>query len=188
MSSTNSQQTLFARLTNDPKFINGSPEDKINALLGMSSPDDVRLLSQFLTEDVKLVSYKQLSPTTSSAVFAFRVERFYCNFSGNLHGGAAATFYDVLTSILLQAIDAPGSWGNAGVSRSLSVTYLRPAPEGIMVECDVEVVHSGKSLAFLRGSMKRQDDGKLISTCEHDKAAVKIKAGFEVPSPKPAKM
>lgn len=125
MSSRDSQQTSFLKLTSDPKFIGGTPEYRINALLGMSSPDDVRLLSQFLTEDVKLTSYTQTSATTSSAVFSFRVERFYCNFSGNLHGGAQATFYDVLTSIALQAISSAGSWGNAGVSRSLSVTYAK---------------------------------------------------------------
>lgn len=51
-----------------------------------------------------------------------------------------------------------------------------------MVECDVEIVHAGKALAFLRGSMKRQDDGKLISTCEHDKAAVAVKTGFDTPA------
>lgn len=51
-----------------------------------------------------------------------------------------------------------------------------------MVECEVEVVHAGKALSFLRGSMKQQKDGKLISTCEHDKAAVAIKDGFERPA------
>lgn len=60
--------------------------------------------------------------------------------------------------------------------------YLRPAPEGIMIECEVEVVHSGKSLSFLRGAMRGQHDGKLISTCEHDKAAIAMKAGFDVPA------
>lgn len=70
-----------------------------------------------------------------------------------------------------------------GLHADIHRRYLRPAPEGIMVECDVEVVHAGKSLSLLRGSMKREDDGKLISTCEHDKAAVEIKAGFEVPAP-----
>lgn len=57
-------------------------------------------------------------------------------------------------------------------------SYLRPAPEGIMVDCEVDVVHSGKSLALLRGAM-RTKDGKLISTCEHDKAAIPNKAGFD---------
>lgn len=172
--------TVFKQVSTSPQFVNGTPEDRINALLAIQAPNDVRFLSQFMAEDVKLSKFTRRSATTSAAVFTFKVERFYCNYSGNLHGGAQATIYDVLTSICLQGIGEPGFWLNAGVSRSLNVTYLRPAPEGIIVECDVEVMHAGKSLSLLRGVMRRQDDGKIISTCEHDKAAVAVKAGFDV--------
>jgi uncharacterized protein (TIGR00369 family) len=174
--------TLFRKVSTSPQFVNGTPEDRINALLNLDAPGDVRFLSQFMAKDVKLTQFTRRSPTTSAAIFTFKVDRFYCNFSGNLHGGAQATIYDVLTSIALQAIGTRDFWLNAGVSRSLNVTYLRPAPEGILVECDVEVMHAGKSLSLLRGIMRRQDDGKLISTCEHDKAAVAVKAGFDVPA------
>ena len=80
----------------------------------------------------------------------------------------------------MQAIGKEDFWVNGGVSRVLSVTYVRPAPEGeaMLVEC--EVVHMGKTLALLQGRLKRAQDGAVISTCEHNKAAVKSKPGFKL--------
>jgi acyl-coenzyme A thioesterase 13 len=65
-----------------------------------------------------------------------------------------------------------GFWDSGHVSRTLNCTYLRPAPEGteLIVEC--EIVHLGKSLAELRGVMRRKDNGKVCYICEHGKAKV----------------
>lgn len=116
--------TRFRDITSTPQFVNGTPEERITALLSIASPNDVHLLSQFMEENVKLTRFDRQSSETSVAVFTFKVEKFYCNFSGNLHGGAQATIYDVLTSIMLQAVGNFTHWGNAGVSRNLSVTYV----------------------------------------------------------------
>lgn len=128
----------------------------------------------------KLKDVEVLSPTQSRVTFSFKVERTYCNGSGNLHGGAQATMYDFCTSVALQAIGKPDFWLNGGVSRVLTVTYLRPAPAGeeLLLEC--EVVHMGKSLAMLRALLKRKRDGAIISTCEHNKAAVASKPGWKL--------
>jgi len=84
------------------------------------------------------------------------------------------------TSIAMQAVAPPGSWVNGGVSRVLSVSYLRPAPQGedLLLEC--EVTHVGKTLALLRGTLKRERDGAVVSTCEHNKAAVAAKPGWKI--------
>jgi len=84
------------------------------------------------------------------------------------------------TSIAMQAISKPDSWLNGGVTRTINVTCLRPAPEGedILLEC--EIIQMGKSLALLHGIMKREKDGVLISTCEHNKAAVPSKPGWKI--------
>lgn len=100
-----------------PQFINGTPEERIKAMLSIHAPNDVRFLSQFMADQVKLAKFTRTSPTTCVATYAFKVERFYSNFSNNLHGGAQATIYDILTSITLQSIGTPDFWGNAGVSR-----------------------------------------------------------------------
>jgi acyl-coenzyme A thioesterase 13 len=58
------------------------------------------------------------------------------------------------------------------VTRTLNVTFLRPAPEGTKVLIESEVVHAGKRLCALRGVMKREDNGAVIAVCEHGKATI----------------
>jgi acyl-coenzyme A thioesterase PaaI-like protein len=55
------------------------------------------------------------------------------------------------------------------------VTYLRPIPEGekVLVEC--EVVHAGKRLCSLKGTMKRESDGAVLAICEHGKVSIEPK-------------
>ena len=71
-------------------------------------------------------------------------------------------------------------WINGGVSRVLTVNYLRPAPEGTELELETEVVAAGQSLAMLRGVLRRASDGAPISTCEHNKAAVASKPNWKL--------
>lgn len=169
----------YRPLTTSDDFEKLSPEDRINAILSIKAPHDPRLMSQFMEEDVKLVKFTKLSDKTSAATFRFRVTRFYCNGSGNLHGGAQALFFDMLTSLAVQAIGTRDFWINGGVSRNLEVTFLRPAPEGIDVLCEVEVMSTGKTLSFHRGVMKRVSDGALISVAKHDKSFVATKPGWK---------
>lgn len=165
------------------------PEDRIRAILSLRSPNDGRFSSLFWEQNCKFRSLEILAPTHAIATFAFKVERFYCNASGNLHGGAQAFMFDMCTSLVVQAIARqPGSgiksdldsWMNGGVSRTLSVNYLRPAPEGEDVLMECEVVQMGKKLALLRGVLKRERDGAIISTCDHNKAAVESKPGWKL--------
>ncbi|KAK3671880.1 hypothetical protein LTR78_008246 [Recurvomyces mirabilis] len=162
------------------KFASLSPEERINALMANKVPDDQRLVSKFMEQECKLREVKILSPKQALVTFAFKVSRFYCNGSGNLHGGSQSAFFDVCTSIALMSIGKPGFWLNGGVSRTLNVTYLRPAPEGddLIMEC--EIVSMGKSLALLKARLKRESDGALISTCDHDKAFVPTKPGWKL--------
>jgi uncharacterized protein (TIGR00369 family) len=162
-----------------------SPEERINAILSLGEPDSEgkRITSQFLedpTSGCKLKSFERLTETTARATYTFKVTRFYCNGSGNLHGGAQATMYDLCTSLTLQAIGRPGFWINGGVSRVLTVNYLRPAPEGTELELETEVTAVGKTLAMLRAVLKIAKDGKIVSTCEHNKAAVATKPNWKL--------
>ncbi|EGE06228.1 acyl-CoA thioesterase [Trichophyton mentagrophytes] len=92
-----------------------------------------------------------------------------CNGLGNLHGGCATTLIDVCTSTLLLALG--GHFSVGGVSRSLNMTFLRPAPEGTEISISCELVHSGKRLALLRADIRRADTGALCVLGEHDKAS-----------------
>ena len=170
----------FQELTT--RFEKLSPQDRVNAILAIGEPDDKRLTSKFIEGKggCKLKEITVISPTTVKATYTFKVDRFYCNGSGNLHGGAQSMVYDLCTSLALMGIGKRDFWINGGVSRVLTVNYLRPAPEGTELELETEVVAAGKSLAMLRGVLRRAKDGVPISTCEHNKAAVASKPNWKL--------
>lgn len=65
-------------------------------------------------------------------------------------------------------------WLNAGVSRNLSVTYLRPAPEGTRCLVTCEVLHVGRKMASVRGTLRKEgEDGEssVLCICMHDKVS-----------------
>lgn len=109
----------------------------------------------------------------AQATFSFKVPSTYTNQpegSSRLttHGGAIALFFDMLTSLAIIASNFEG-WESTGVSRGLSVTYLRPPVEGEACLVETEVIQIGRRLAMVRGVMKREADGALLATCEHQK-------------------
>jgi len=69
-------------------------------------------------------------------------------------------------------IAKPGFWAYAGVTRTLSVTYIRPVPEGEKVLVESTVVHAGKRLCKIDGVMRRKRDGAVMATCEHGKVSI----------------
>lgn len=156
-------------------FIGLEPEDRIMLILrGIKTLDD-RFTAEFFDDTFAYVGTTKTTTGTQVVTFSFPVKKFYTNIMGSLHGGAQATIFDALTSLALQAVadSTKGQWlEGGGVSRTLNVTYLRPAQIGerVLVEC--EVVQAGKRLCFLRGVMKREKDGAIISTCEHNKSIV----------------
>lgn len=152
-----------------------SPMERIKYILKDTDSDRDRLTRQFTQNEVTLKSLETFSPTHARGVFAFKVSPYYCNPAGNLHGGAQATFFDVCTSMLTYVVATKKFWVYGGVSRTLTVNFLRPAPEGLEVEMVCEVVQIGGSLALIRGELRRAEDGVVLSTCEHTKAAVKGK-------------
>lgn len=97
-----------------------------------------------------------------------------CNKGGNLHGGAAATLLDSLTSTALLTIAKPGFLDAGHVSRNLNTTYLRPLPSGTKCTVECNVVAAGKNTAMVKGVIKTLD-GKIAVFCAHDKAVFKSK-------------
>ena len=102
---------------------------------------------------------------------------YWGNGMSNLHGGAHATVFDFLTSFTIPILSQADFWLFPGVSRTLNVTYLRPAPSGepVLIEC--EVVHIGKRMCVLKGTMRSKRDGAPLSTCEHHKVNTDPKIG-----------
>ncbi|KAE9570993.1 Acyl-coenzyme A thioesterase 13 [Colletotrichum fructicola] len=150
-----------------------TPEDRIKAWISLEKNDNGQLKSgnwmREIMPHVTLLSTDASSPHPS-ATFSFTVQPDHCNRGGNLHGGCAATLFDFLTTLPLALInDKPGFWQFLGVSRTLSCSYLRPAPcgEECIVEC--EIVQVGRTLCQLKGVLRRKSDNVILVTCEHHK-------------------
>ncbi len=156
-------------MTLSPVFMNPSLslEERVRALLLYLVDDPQNMdCSTIGPGGVELLSANQ---DTQSVHYTFTVVPKLCNTSGFLHGGAASTLLDTLTTTALFTVAKPGFWDMLGVSRTLTVTFLRPLLLGTKVYVDCEVVAVGKSMANLKGTMKTAD-GKVCITCIHDKA------------------
>jgi acyl-coenzyme A thioesterase 13 len=76
------------------------------------------------------------------------------------------------TTLAVIPCSTPQFWPTGHFSRTLSCTYLRPAAlhTDLIIEC--EVVHLGKNLGELKGTIRRADNGKLCYLASHGKARV----------------
>lgn len=144
-------------------------EDRMQLLLASLIRDPE--YTGFGTTGLEGLELLSISQEKQSVQYAFTVEPVLCNKLGNLHGGAASTLFDTLTTTALLTIAEPGYWDTLGVSRTLTITFLRPLPLGTKVFLDCEVVAAGKNLANIKGTM-RKADGKVCVTCIHDKVAL----------------
>jgi uncharacterized protein (TIGR00369 family) len=145
-------------------------ETRIKVLLKelASNPD----YTGFDTGPLRQCKFISADAETQSTVWELHITPDLCNKGGNLHGGAAATILDTLTSTALLTIAKPGFLDAGHVSRSLICTYTRPVPMGTTVRVECEVVAAGKNTALVRGIIKTKD-GKACVHCAHDKAVFK---------------
>ncbi|KAH0496894.1 hypothetical protein TgHK011_004237 [Trichoderma gracile] len=142
----------------------------VQAWFDLFSRRDEKGWMHHLLPHIKILSASSLP--TPTITFSFTVDPSHANGFANLHGGAAASLLDFCTTLLLALVCKPGFWQTMGVSRTLNVTYMRPAPVGIEVLIECEMLQVGKRLCALRGTMKRKSDGELLCVCEHNKANV----------------
>lgn len=152
-------------------------EDRIRALHNeLINTSDYK---GFDTSPLAACRFVSASEAAQSTTWTLHVTPELCNKSGNLHGGAAATILDSLTSTALLTIAKPGFLDAGHVSRSLICTYTRPVPAGTTVRIECEVVAAGKNTALVRGVI-RTADGKACVHCSHDKAVFKKPAASKL--------
>jgi len=128
-----------------------------------------------LMTNLKLVSASSTpaSSPLSTADFELVVDESFSNLNQVMHGGAAALIFDMCTTSALGPLARPGYWDfMGGVTRSLSVGYLRAVPVGITVRIHSEVLQVGRTMAFIRGVMQSLDGTIIYCTCEHHKVGV----------------
>lgn len=125
----------------------------------------------FDTEPLRHTDFIEANIENKTTRFRFRVLDVMCNKDRNLHGGAASTIFDNLSSTALFTVGRPGFWDNLGVSRSLSVVFHRPLPLNTTVELICRVVSAGRRLTHLEAVMETED-GKICASCIHEKVRV----------------
>ena len=144
-------------------------EDHVRAFLALFQDPNYGGFDATCMRDVKFVA---ASAEKQSTEFELTITSALCNMNGILHGGAAATILDMLTSTALFHAVRPGILEAGHVSRTITMTYLRPVPEGTKVLVEASIVGLSNRLANLEGKIKTLD-GKVCASCTHDKAVFK---------------
>lgn len=108
----------------------------------------------------------------ATAVFEVKVAPIFANRMGNMHGGAVAMILDMCTTMTAAPLAREDFWWFGGVSRTLSMTYLRPVRMGMDLLIECEVLQQGTRLATIRGQVRDKKTGLLLSLAEHNKASI----------------
>ncbi|ORY76304.1 HotDog domain-containing protein [Protomyces lactucae-debilis] len=134
----------------------------------------IRMIGETDTFDQAILkSTEVVSAGLDKTVFRVKVLPEQCNSLGSMHGGALATAIDLLTSCAIMAMPREGAWeSGAGVSRTLSVTYLRPAACDSYVLFTCKVVSLGKRSACITCDVTSETTGKVLAIGTHDKVGV----------------
>jgi len=119
----------------------------------------------FMRESCTLIFAHDATATTpANAVFEVSTDPYICNVDGTLHGGAASTILDNLPGEALH-VAAWKRWIDYGsVSRTLTVTFLRPIVIGREVRVGVEIGQAGRTMANVRGVI-RNANGRVSELC-----------------------
>jgi len=126
----------------------------------------------FETHPLQQVQFLSHSTQLKQLIYLLVVPSSLCNKDSNLHGGAASTLLDNLSSTSLFTIAKPGFWDNMGVSRSLYIVYHRAIPQGSRVNVVCTVAAVGRKMATVRAELRRVEDGALCASCVHEKFSV----------------
>lgn len=85
---------------------------------------------------MEVVEATQLTKNTGRLVVRFPVQEIYLNPGGSLQGGLQAALFDVISSWVFAFAD---NWPGTGISRTINMSYIRPAPAGEVLLMDCEV-------------------------------------------------
>ncbi|USW58273.1 Putative Thioesterase domain, HotDog domain superfamily, acyl-coenzyme A thioesterase 13 [Septoria linicola] len=139
-----------------------------------------------LMRHTKVISARKTNAVNTGAeafvVFEIEVLPEMCSSMGNGHGGFIATLVDNTTTMAAAPLSEEGFWDFGGLSRSLSITYLRPIPQGITIVSENMVRSVGKRLTAIQCIMKDKATGKILALAEHNKAALDASVRRKAPA------
>lgn len=114
--------------------------------------------------------------TSGSAKFSIDFPKTFINIQhGGVHGGAIATVLDNVMncSVAVLAIPGTGRWQHGGLTKDLSISYMKMVKIGDEVTIDVDIVCASAKAATIRGTMRSAKDGKVLAVCGMEKVAMK---------------
>ncbi|KIW07135.1 uncharacterized protein PV09_02007 [Verruconis gallopava] len=126
-----------------------------------------------LMRNIRLVS--ATAKPSAKIVFEFDVHPRFCSKSNNMHGGAVALMADMGTTMAVAPLSSKDFWHFGGVSRVLSVSYLRPIPKSITLLVKCKVVQIGKTNATIHMKAYNKANNTLLCVAEHSKTWVDIR-------------
>ncbi|KAF2730329.1 thioesterase family protein-like protein [Polyplosphaeria fusca] len=135
-------------------------------LLAAQRPKDHIDFDRDVMDNLKIVD----AGLDGSVEFELYVSPNFSNLNDVMHGGAAGVIFDMATTTALCPLARPGFWEfMGGVTRTLSISYLRAVPIGTTVLLSSRVVSTGKTMAMIRGTMTSLDKKITYCTVEHHK-------------------
>ena len=100
-------------------------------------------------------------PETNTALLRFDpMPGWMSNTFGAMHGGLVATLLD--SAMGLHAFAATGDEHTPTVD--LQVSYLWPTPLGAPLVAESQIVHQGRSLIFIRATLRAEGDDRPCAT------------------------
>jgi molybdopterin converting factor subunit 1 len=118
---------------------------------------------------VELLGMRPLHAEPGHVRMEFHASEQFLNPAGIVQGGFLTAMLDDTMGPAAIAQLGPGHFTP---TLELKVSFLRPARPGRLV-CDGRVVHMGKSVAFLEGSLA-DEDGNLVATATATARVVKL--------------
>lgn len=115
---------------------------------------------------MKIIDEEPYNPNL--LIFSFPVGKEYCNFLGNMHGGAISTLLDCTTTMVILKADRHM---RKTVSADFGLSFLNPANFNDNLIIKNECTKIGKNMAF--SDAKIFCDNKQIVSYRHVKAVLK---------------
>ncbi|KAH7419631.1 HotDog domain-containing protein [Cadophora sp. MPI-SDFR-AT-0126] len=134
---------------------------------------DGPLMKAIKIESASVTQNSKTSTPTAKTTFSILVTPNLQNPRGAMHGGAQALLVDMCTTMAIAPLSTEVFWNFGGLTRTLNVTCLKPAPGGEVVYIDCEVRGIGKRLAHITCTL-RNADGDVLALGDHGKAAIPI--------------
>eukprot|EP01080_Neovahlkampfia_damariscottae_P008762 gene8762-710_t len=128
---------------------------------------DVKSFSSVCSKQIEYLPSEKEKDTV--ARFSLKVDESMTNMMKKLHGGAAATIVDVITTLVLISVDLKQ---RPSVSIELNVSYIGSISLNETVIIEVQILKIGANLGFTNCTFKSKE-GNILLEGKHTKFMLK---------------